>query len=337
MTTAQEATAESLRTAPRATMSPRIVNALVVAGSVAFALLLWELVSRSGLVREQDLPTMTATVGELGSLARTGAFWSAFLHTVRGWALGLGIAILLAVPIGVGLGLSDFAGRAFRVPVEFLRPIPSAALIPLLFLTLGTTLESEVFLAAFGAFWPILVQTMYGVRDVDPVTIDTARSFGVPQPRAAVANHPPERGPVHRDRDADRLGGRSDPRVHGRALHGDAGARDDAQLRPVVRPDDAALRTRARNRRARDLHASSCSRRSSGGPCAGIRRSGSVRREPTPHRGAQARDRDRGSRSRSCSSGRPGRGRPTASSGRRRRRSRRSSGISGSSRSFART
>ena len=122
---------------------------------------------------------MTATVGELGSLARTGAFWSAFLHTVRGWALGLGIAILLAVPIGVGLGLSDFAGRAFRVPVEFLRPIPSAALIPLLFLTLGTTLRSEVFLAAFGAFWPLLVQTMYGVRDVDPIALDTARSFGV--------------------------------------------------------------------------------------------------------------------------------------------------------------
>jgi ABC-type nitrate/sulfonate/bicarbonate transport system permease component len=52
-------------------------------------------------------------------------------------------------------------------------------LIPLLFLTLGTSLKSEVFLAAFGAFWPLLVQTMYGVRDVDPVATDTARSFGV--------------------------------------------------------------------------------------------------------------------------------------------------------------
>ena len=36
-----------------------------------------------------------------------------------------------------------------------------------------------MFLAAFGAFWPLLVQTMYGVRDVDPVALDTARSFGV--------------------------------------------------------------------------------------------------------------------------------------------------------------
>ena len=156
-------------------------NALVFVLSIAFAFAFWELVSQSGLIREQDLPSMTSTVDELWSMAQTWDFWSAFLHTVQGWAIGLGLATLLAVPIGLGLGLSDLAGRAFRVPVEFLRPIPSAALIPLLFLTLGSSLKSEIFLATFGAFWPILVQTMYGVRDVDPVTIDTARSFGVPR------------------------------------------------------------------------------------------------------------------------------------------------------------
>jgi ABC-type nitrate/sulfonate/bicarbonate transport system permease component len=67
------------------------------------------------------------------------------------------------------------------VPIEFLRPIPSAALIPVLFLTLGTNLNSEIFLATFGAFWPLLVQTMYGVHDVDPIAVDTARSFGIPR------------------------------------------------------------------------------------------------------------------------------------------------------------
>ncbi len=185
MTTAQEATAETLRpalpAAEGATTPSGVANALVFVLSIAFAFAFWELVSRSGLIREEDLPSMTATVDELWSMARTSAFWSAFGYTVRGWALGLALATVLAVPTGIVLGLSDFAGRAFRVPVEFLRPIPSAALIPLLFLTLGTTLRSEVFLATFGAFWPILVQTMYGVRDVDPVTIDTARSFGVPR------------------------------------------------------------------------------------------------------------------------------------------------------------
>jgi len=160
---------------------PRLSNALVFTLSIASAFVVWELLSRTGLIREEDLPSMTATADELWRLVQTWAFWSAFLHTIRGWAIGLVLATVLAVPIGIVLGLSDYAGRAFRVPVEFLRPIPSAALIPLLFLTLGTSLESEIFLATFGAFWPILVQTIYGVRDVDPVTIDTARSFGVPK------------------------------------------------------------------------------------------------------------------------------------------------------------
>ena len=122
---------------------------------------------------------MSSSFRELWSLVQTTSFWGAFARTVRGWALGLAVATALAVPIGILLGSSDFAARALRVPIEFLRPIPSAALIPLLFLTLGTTLRSEVFLAAFGAFWPLLVQTMYGVRDVDPLAIDTARSFGL--------------------------------------------------------------------------------------------------------------------------------------------------------------
>jgi ABC-type nitrate/sulfonate/bicarbonate transport system permease component len=162
-----------------ASMATRLGVVLVPVLSIAAALGLWELVVRRGVISEQDLPTMSATVRELWSLMETRGFWVAFGETVRGWALGLGIATALAVPIGIVLGSSSFAAAAFRVPIEFLRPIPSAALIPLLFLTLGTTLKSEVFLATFGAFWPLLVQTMYGVRDVDPVAIDTARSFGV--------------------------------------------------------------------------------------------------------------------------------------------------------------
>ena len=145
--------------------------------SIAISLALWELISRTNTISQHDLPAMTTSFGALWDLMQTRAFWGALLYTTRGWALGLGIAIVLAVPIGIALGSSDLAWRAFRIPIEFLRPIPSAALIPLLFLTLGTNLNSEVFLAAFGAFWPLLVQTIYGVRDVDPIALDTGRSF----------------------------------------------------------------------------------------------------------------------------------------------------------------
>ena len=160
----------------------RLANALVFVLSIPLALVFWELLSRTGAISERDLPSMSSAVGELSSMAQTSHFWSAFGYTARGWAVGLALASVLAIPLGVVLGLSALGASAFRVPIEFLRPIPSAALIPLLFLTLGTNFKSEVFLATFGAFWPILVQTMYGVRDVDPVTSDTARSFGVPPP-----------------------------------------------------------------------------------------------------------------------------------------------------------
>ena len=166
----------------RAPLGRRVIRAgglLVPVVSIAAALGLWELVSRAGLISEQDLPAMSTSVSELWSMLQTGEFWKNLGYTVRGWGIGLAIAVGLAVPLGILLGSSEFAARAFRVPIEFMRPIPSAVLIPLLFLTLGANFKSEVFLASFGAFWPLLVQTMYGVRDVDPIAIDTGRSFGV--------------------------------------------------------------------------------------------------------------------------------------------------------------
>jgi ABC-type nitrate/sulfonate/bicarbonate transport system permease component len=152
---------------------------LVPVLSIAAALAAWELISRTGTISQNDLPAMSTSFSELWSQMQTAEFWKNFGYTVRGWGLGLLIATALAVPLGIALGASEFAARAFRVPIEFLRPIPSAVLIPLLFLTLGANLRSEIFLATFGAFWPLLVQTMYGVRDVDPLALETARSFGV--------------------------------------------------------------------------------------------------------------------------------------------------------------
>ena len=147
--------------------------------AVACALALWEAAVRSGALSDTSFPPMTETVAELGRQLGTGAFWTALLNTLQGWALGLGLAILLAVPAGILVGSCRLAYRALRVPIEFLRPFPSVALIALAVLVYGTGLESKVFLAVFASFWPLFVQTMYGVQDVDPVVTDTARSFGL--------------------------------------------------------------------------------------------------------------------------------------------------------------
>jgi len=146
---------------------------------VATVLVLWELLVRIGLLSESSFPTMTDTFARLFEELGTSAFWSAVGQTLQGWALGLGIAIVLAVPIGMLVGSSRLLFRALRVPIEFLRPIPSVALIPLAVLVYGTGLQSKVFLAAFAAFWPLFIQTLYGMQDVDPVLTDTAKSFGL--------------------------------------------------------------------------------------------------------------------------------------------------------------
>jgi ABC-type nitrate/sulfonate/bicarbonate transport system permease component len=147
--------------------------------AVLCALALWELVVGIGLLNEDHVPSMTATVEELVKLLGQSDFWSAVGSTLEGWALGLGIAAALAIPLGILIGSSPLVYRSVRFVVEFLRPIPSVALVPLAVLIYGVGLESKVFLAAFASFWPLFVQTLYGVQDVDPVATDTARSFGL--------------------------------------------------------------------------------------------------------------------------------------------------------------
>jgi ABC-type nitrate/sulfonate/bicarbonate transport system permease component len=92
--------------------------------------------------------------------------------------IALALATAIAVPAGIVIGSSRLLYRALRGVIEFLRPIPSVALIPLAILIYGSGLESKVFLATFASVWPLLMQTLYGVQDVDPVATDTARSFG---------------------------------------------------------------------------------------------------------------------------------------------------------------
>ena len=79
--------------------------------SIAAALLAWELISRTEVISQRDLPAMTTAVQALWSMVQTSVFWIAFGQTVRGWAIGLGLAALLAIPIGIALGSSNFAAR----------------------------------------------------------------------------------------------------------------------------------------------------------------------------------------------------------------------------------
>jgi ABC-type nitrate/sulfonate/bicarbonate transport system permease component len=163
---------------PRAARRPRIPDWALPWISIVAVLALFEFISRAEIISSRNFPPVTDMLSTLWGELGTSQLWEAIGQTLQGWALGLGIAAALAIPLGIVIGSSGLLYRSVRVIVEFLRPIPSVALIPLAILIYGTGLQSKVFLAAFAAFWVLLVQTLYGVQDVDPVATDTARSFG---------------------------------------------------------------------------------------------------------------------------------------------------------------
>jgi len=144
-----------------------------LAGLMALA----ELIPRAGLVSRRFLPPFSEMVRALAGEAKTGTFWHALLDTLRGWAIGLAIAVVAGVMLGIVIGSLPLVRAALNSTIEFLRPIPSVALIPLAVLLYGTTPRSTLLLVVYASFWQVLVQVLYGVRDVDPVARETARSY----------------------------------------------------------------------------------------------------------------------------------------------------------------
>jgi len=179
MTTASVGLARTPRRAdPRVVRTVRKI-ALGVAGIVGF-LVTWQLLPSAGLVNPEYFPTATDTLAALGTQLRDLEFWRNVGRTMTAWALGLIIASVLAAALGTIIGLVPFLRRATHTTVEFLRPIPSVALIPLAVLVYGYQLQAALIIIVFASFWQVFIQVLYGVADVDAVARDTARSYGLP-------------------------------------------------------------------------------------------------------------------------------------------------------------
>jgi ABC-type nitrate/sulfonate/bicarbonate transport system permease component len=93
--------------------------------------------------------------------------------------LGYGIACAVAVAAGLALGLSPALRRASDPIVQFLRAIPPPALLPFAILVIGVGNSMKVFIIAFVCLWPILLNTIDGVRGIDPTLDDTTRVYGI--------------------------------------------------------------------------------------------------------------------------------------------------------------
>jgi NitT/TauT family transport system permease protein len=142
-------------------------------------LALCEFAGRSGLVNPAFLPPPSVLGARLVEQFNDYEFSVGVVASVQAWLVAILIAIAIAVPLGVLFGSVPLVRSAFSAIVEFLRPIPSVALIPLAVVAITTDPEVKISLAVFGAVWPILFNTMHAMGDIEPVQINTAKAFNL--------------------------------------------------------------------------------------------------------------------------------------------------------------
>lgn len=172
-----EGSAQETRSRPRLSWWQRIGEPAVTVLCVVAA---WEVLTRTGVLPAEDLPPATvigaAFIGDVQQLR----VWEALGATLASWGIGLAASIIVGIPAGLLLGSSRVTYLLSQPSLEFVRTIPSIAALPLLILLLGTGgLELAAAMTFLGAVWPITIQTMYGVRDVDPTTMDAGRAYGL--------------------------------------------------------------------------------------------------------------------------------------------------------------
>lgn len=165
----------------------RAATAFRVAFGIFIFFLILEFVTSLELVPPIYLPRASTVIHRMVELLQDPKFLKHVIATLHAWAVGLALATLISVPIGILIGTSELAYKMSSPLIEFMRPIPSVALIPLGILLWGQGFPMKVILVAYATTWPILFNTVYGVHDVDPVAVQTARCFGLKQ--AAILRH----------------------------------------------------------------------------------------------------------------------------------------------------
>lgn len=148
---------------------------------VVFVLLVWQIATVGGWADSVSLPPVTAVVMSWWTDLASGSIPAQLVPSLRRITIGLGLAIAIGMPLGMLMGVNRLAYRILEPLTELLRPIPSAAYIPVAILFLGLGDQMKLFVIVLASVFPILLNTYMGVTGIDPVLIDTGRTLGTPR------------------------------------------------------------------------------------------------------------------------------------------------------------
>jgi ABC-type nitrate/sulfonate/bicarbonate transport system permease component len=157
-------------------MRPRRLNGFLFIGALMAA---WEFAARAEWVNPLIVPPLSRILGIFWDLIASGQIPWQIVVSMKRAAIGYFLAAAVFIPLGIFMGLSERVRRFAEVIVEMLRPVPPPALIPLAMLFFGLEDGMKIFVIFFSCAWPILLNALDGVRQIDPVLLNTAHTFHV--------------------------------------------------------------------------------------------------------------------------------------------------------------
>jgi ABC-type nitrate/sulfonate/bicarbonate transport system permease component len=146
---------------------------------IAALLALWEIAAASGQLPALSFPRMSEILATWERLIVSGELPGEVLPSIWRMFAGYFIGVGLGVVLGLLMGYFRLFYNLLEPITEVLRPIPSPAYLPIVILFLGIDDEMKIFMIAFASLFPVLLNTYSGVRSVDPIQLQTARTFGV--------------------------------------------------------------------------------------------------------------------------------------------------------------
>lgn len=146
---------------------------------IGLLLIAWELAAIGQVFPPMSFPRMSAIVASWWQLVLSGELLGQLIPSLWRMFAGYFIGVGLGVMLGLLMGYVAFFYNLLEPITEVLRPIPSPAYLPIMILFLGIDDEMKIFMIAFASLFPVLLNTYTGVRSVDPIQLQTARTFGV--------------------------------------------------------------------------------------------------------------------------------------------------------------
>jgi NitT/TauT family transport system permease protein len=151
---------------------------LLFASSALILCVIWEIIGQMGLLTPLFFAWPSTISKAFYTIATSPDFFSHLSVSLFEVGVGYGSAVLIAIPVGILMGRVKIIENLLDPYISALNALPRVALMPLVILIFGIGLSSKMFLVFLGSFFPILINTFNGVKNIDPLVVDMAKSFG---------------------------------------------------------------------------------------------------------------------------------------------------------------